>query len=500
MPQQSEILRSSIVEPLNGPEREISDRFGAQIGELAWHLTHVDDALNSISERHADRICSLARDFNLLNPLILEVGAYAHHSSFLAASQLNGTAWAHDISPDSLRLGQTFARARNLCTSLHSIAGDFHDLPFEDNMFDIVFVASAVHHTWQPWRVIAELGRVTRPGGIIHLENEPVARMACLYSFRGNRPSERTLFENKIDQLGLTHTVTSPFPGSRAESLFNIIENDRIPLGIYETALRSIGDIRHLELESGALIGQFENWLLHDHPQANEIASYLIERITTASKHLSSDDAACGITVPTPDAIWPLAYRLADAVKACNPEDKQTLARLFGAALQATTIKRGDAARKIGYRRELSCEGTVLIDDEAARGVGLSLINVAPAPVSGNFGEDWLPVLETGGHHSLCNLRSDCQLRFYQVTGALVLRIFSVHTGQDYFLSVISNGKLRFRHHVARSESYLALIFVSPGDQLSVHMHMEDGSPFDFPWGTRLAIKQVRWDKNATER
>lgn len=494
-------VKAGLVKPLALHEREVLDRFGAQIGELAWHRTHVDPTLVEVSNTHADRICELANEFHLTRPRILEVGAYAHSSSLIAAARLGGEAWAHDISPDSLRVGKHVGRELQINEQLVSVAGDFHDLPFEDNMFDIVFIASAVHHTWQPGKVIAELGRVTKPNGILHLENEPVGRSACLYQFRGNRPGERTKFEDRLEHHGMTHTVTSPFPGSRAEALFGIVENDRIPINIYEHSLAIIGEVKMFELDSGGLIGSFENWLLQARPSALEIANRLISTVQDAAADFSAVDVACGLSIPSPDEIWPLAYRLEGALKNIDPSNHRDRGMMFGAALRATVLKRDIACEEntAGFRREVSNDGDVLIDNQRSREAGLSIVDVAFEPASGAFGTDWVPVEEEGGHLSLCNSKPDCELQFNRQNSVLALRIYSVFQGEQYRVSILKNDELCYQHLVSRSESHLASVFVGPFDKLRVYMHLEDGSPYELAWGTRLIVKQVPWDNPAKQ-
>jgi SAM-dependent methyltransferase len=487
-------LKAGLVKPLAPHEREVLDRFGAQIGELAWHRTHVDPTLVEISNMHADRICELANEFHLTRPRILEVGAYAHSSSLIAAARLGGEAWAHDISPDSLRVGKQIGRELQIDGQLVSVAGDFHDLPFEDNMFDIVFIASAVHHTWQPGKVIAELGRVTKPNGILHLENEPVGRSACLYQFRGNRAGERTKFEDRLEFHGLTHTISSPFPGSRAEALFGIVENDRIPIEIYETSLKQSGDVARFDLDCGGLVNSFETWLLEDRPSAFEIANRLIERVEEAAADFSAVDVACGLSIPSPDEIWPMAYRLEEALKSIDAASHRDLAVMFGSALRATVVKQGSGNARGEFRRGLSNDHDILIDDKKSKESGLTIVDVPFDPTSGEFGDDWIPTQEEGGHYSLCNSKSDCELEFYRQNSVIALRMYSVFVGEQYRISILKNDELSYQHQVSRSESHLASIFVSPSDRLRVYMHHEDGSPYELPWGTRLVIKQVPWE------
>jgi len=56
---------------------------------------------------------------------------------------------------------------------LNYVAGDAHDLPFEAGTFDLVYCRYLLEHVGQPERVVAQMHRVTRPGGrIAVMEND----------------------------------------------------------------------------------------------------------------------------------------------------------------------------------------------------------------------------------------------------------------------------------------------------------------------------------------
>lgn len=486
------ILRRRVISRATGKELDLLDMYDAQIGEIGWHSTHVDDTLDAVSAEHAARIIQLARAENLVNPRILELGAYAHYSAQIAADALGGTAVSHDISAASVAVGSRMARDAGLKVDHYAVAGDFHSLPFEDNAFDITFIASAVHHTWRPWQVLSEMVRVTRPGGIIHLENEPVGRMACLYHFRGNRPEEFTLFEKAIDDAGLTHMLVSPFPGSRAEKLFGIVENDRIPLHIYEDTLLQVGTPLEWQLDTGSVIGEFERWLLTERPAAPAIAHRLLSGISDCRKSYLDVDSACGFSLPEEEAVWPMAYRIEAALAEVVETNVSSMARLFGAALRATIRKSGNGTRSQKlFRKTLREASGVYVDDVEAHANGMQFANVLPDPELDNFGPDWHALQEAGGFYTLANAGPDCIIEIDQPEGFLILRAYSVVADKLYFLSVLRNSDLVYSHGVGRSESHLAKIFFKPGDVISIHHHDADGQPVNLPYHTRLIPRFV---------
>lgn len=71
---------------------------------------------------------------------------------------------AFDKSPDMLRLAR--ARLQNLpATSVDLVQGDFTGLPFAEGRFDTVLFHQVLHYAQAPELVLAEAGRVARPGG-----------------------------------------------------------------------------------------------------------------------------------------------------------------------------------------------------------------------------------------------------------------------------------------------------------------------------------------------
>jgi ubiquinone/menaquinone biosynthesis C-methylase UbiE len=95
------------------------------------------------------------------------------------------------------------------------VAGDFHALPFEADSFDLIYISSAIHHTWKYETVISELQRVLAPGGLLLLLNEPCHRECCFYAFRTNRPANFTKLESALNDLGVIRTFAEPYLGSR---------------------------------------------------------------------------------------------------------------------------------------------------------------------------------------------------------------------------------------------------------------------------------------------
>lgn len=50
--------------------------------------------------------------------------------------------------------------------------GSFYDLDFQDESMDVVFLSQAFHHADQPLRLLGEIDRVIRKGGVVFLSGE----------------------------------------------------------------------------------------------------------------------------------------------------------------------------------------------------------------------------------------------------------------------------------------------------------------------------------------
>jgi SAM-dependent methyltransferase len=50
------------------------------------------------------------------------------------------------------------------------IVGDIHAMPIPDASYDCVFCTGTLEHVADPWTAIREIHRVTKPGGIVHID------------------------------------------------------------------------------------------------------------------------------------------------------------------------------------------------------------------------------------------------------------------------------------------------------------------------------------------
>jgi len=73
-----------------------------------------------------------------------------------------------DISPGSLGTAAKLKEDMKL-ENIELIQHDMLQMPFPDASFDIVWAWGSAHHTEDPWRALAEIDRVLKPGGTLLL-------------------------------------------------------------------------------------------------------------------------------------------------------------------------------------------------------------------------------------------------------------------------------------------------------------------------------------------
>jgi len=81
-----------------------------------------------------------------------------------ALAKVAGTVVAFDLTPGMLARAEGRCRAAGL-TNVSFRQGDAASLPFADGTFDCVVTRLSIHHFTDPAVVLAEIRRVTRPGG-----------------------------------------------------------------------------------------------------------------------------------------------------------------------------------------------------------------------------------------------------------------------------------------------------------------------------------------------
>ncbi len=119
---------------------------------------------------------SLARLVELAQPQpvwsVLDLATGTGHTA-LAFAPYVGRVMASDLTREMLVEAQQLALARRVDNLLFSVA-DVDDLPFPSAAFDLVTCRIAPHHFPDIGRFLAEARRVTRPGGLVAVDDNVV--------------------------------------------------------------------------------------------------------------------------------------------------------------------------------------------------------------------------------------------------------------------------------------------------------------------------------------
>ena len=158
---------------------------------------------------------------------VLDVGCGSGAVTRTLARQVapSGQATGVDASPAVLKVARELAAAAGVGNGVEFKQGDCRSLPFADASFDAVVAATTLSHVPDPARALAEMVRVTRPGGRVgvfdvdgdmclfaHPDRELTRRIVAAYSDQGwvNGWLMRGL-PAQLAELGITHIRTRGF-------------------------------------------------------------------------------------------------------------------------------------------------------------------------------------------------------------------------------------------------------------------------------------------------
>gem|GEM_PF-1095236 len=322
------------------------------LGEVLWHTTTSDPSIVQVSHEHMREIERYAEKHLpvlIRQPVrFLEVASYAHITGYLLAQNRGWIVTLSDISVQTLALGALQAQVNQLDPNLvRRVASDFHDLPFSDGSFDIVYIASALHHTLRWQKVLKELQRVTAPGGLLIFQNEPCQRHFCFYKFPTNRPDSFRPVEAELYKLDILKTIAEPYLGSRPETLFGMIENQQMPLLDILEILKSEGALENLNIDSSICMSELDKSILAA-PRNIErntlmIKNELIARLDKSHNLLTETDKSLGYCFPTLAEVTEMALSVAHRLSALPEPGSQlykiAVADIFGGSITAVLRK-----------------------------------------------------------------------------------------------------------------------------------------------------------------
>jgi len=454
------------------------------LGEILWHSATADASIRDVSEAHTQEVLRLADLYLAETPAagpirFLEVAAYAHITGYMLSSQRGWQSTVSDISVETLALGAKHARSNGLATeSVRRVAVDFHQLPFANDTFDVVYISSALHHTLRWKTVLAELVRVTAPGGILVMQNEPCQRDFCFYKFPTNRAHDFRPVEKLLDQQGILKTVAEPYPGSRPESLFGMIENQKMPVDQILDSLLAHCAMLSLVIDSESCLSDFDRTLLTAPRQREHIRKLveqgLLHRVAAAGQAMEPTDLSLGICLPTSAEIGHMADVVSARIVALppvgTPHYPVAVAAIFGGALTAVVRKHkglhraaelGDLLYNSGVRKGVTIgypfSLTKVLD--LAQDLVPDIQVADTQSIQRHFAaEEWL----MHGNHDLKYLVllgpvGRIAVRSAQMEGALIvlLRVYANPVKFPFRLEMIANGTVIASVDVHQQESFL---------------------------------------------
>jgi len=156
-----------------------------------------------LQAERADALAARLEDMLQLtgNERVLDVGAGTGAFAFAIAPRAREVV-ALEIDDE------TAAHARaNAPANVEVVVGDGEHMPFDDYSFDVSATLRTLHHTHRPELLVAELTRVTAPGGTILVvdqlaPNEPLASIELTRFEQARDPSTTRLFAD-VDMRGL---------------------------------------------------------------------------------------------------------------------------------------------------------------------------------------------------------------------------------------------------------------------------------------------------------
>jgi ubiquinone/menaquinone biosynthesis C-methylase UbiE len=519
---------TSITKVNNHESINILDRFSAQIGELAQHhLSHDEKIIETTDWYYGFLTAVLNRNTGISSrkpPRYLEIACYRHILGYKLAKDRGFESTHFDISDRDLEIGREMAIGHGLPDTVERVAGDFHDLPFADNYFDLVMISASIHHTRTPHRIIEEAMRVLTDKGLFYCQREPCERLFCFYKFNANRPAQHTKFEAHLQRRDVMRLISSPYPGARNAEMFGRVENDHIPLEMYYEVFNRHGRVLEQVLYHDGLLTEMDKKILEkaDLPE-RDLSAYIKELITSemelAAPLLSAQDQLLGYSLPNQTEIRMLAEKTAAALKA-RPADKNSLewqksmVKIFGGSLRFVVERRRNEKQRATEKFRRICQqvNNVKLDDAVYKSSGLLFWDkLLPDLQTTDEGrndatfpaEHWLKIVHDGGLKMMVSKTPLPVLNIEFPIPALAVMRYRVVV-DDRFPEArlrIYYGKIDIANEVFAQSEDRMLRFIYDPALMEIHFDLTDleGNPSQEDNRIRISILQCI-PVNDTER
>jgi SAM-dependent methyltransferase len=152
------------------------------VGPLKSLLLSVVLPTSAVTVKNIDRFVALAKELNP-SPTVLVVGGGTRGS---------GTDALYDDPAVRLIAFDLY------CSAFTQFIADGHGIPLGNQCVDAVLVQAVLEHVLDPWKVVAEIHRVLKPGGIVYAETPFLQQVhEGAYDFtRFTESGHRYLFRN----------------------------------------------------------------------------------------------------------------------------------------------------------------------------------------------------------------------------------------------------------------------------------------------------------------
>ncbi len=156
-------ILQNVATSMDDLSQKAQQQFGAHAAKYASSPIHSQGA-------------SLARLVELTQPgpdwLMLDVSTGAGHTALAFAPHVKGVI-ASDVTPEMLDVARKLTEERGI-KNIEFRPADAQELPFYDNMFDLVTNRIALHHYADARKAIEEMARVCKQGGLVALVDNVV--------------------------------------------------------------------------------------------------------------------------------------------------------------------------------------------------------------------------------------------------------------------------------------------------------------------------------------
>lgn len=170
---------------------------------------------------------------------VLDVCCGSGRSAVAAHRRTAATVFGVDVSPAMLRLGREHARRQG--ARFAPVRGDALRLPFRDEAFDAVTVAWGLRNLAPEGQALAELRRVLRSGGMLHVLDSPAPAgglagslhrlyLRRLVPFLGRLSPDATAYRYLAESV-LAFGTAERVAGRLAEAGFEVAPPARLFLG-----------------------------------------------------------------------------------------------------------------------------------------------------------------------------------------------------------------------------------------------------------------------------